>query len=173
MVYPTLLPLMRTPRLPVVDWTDAPADLNWLVRSAERRNLVSARVTSLFWPRVVGLLSCLCLCTVNLALCHAPVGLLALKLGAQDKVQTHSIHCLYLPCNPVEDVHFCCKLHVVTFAVGARAASLHSSTTIKRIGILLLWAFDHNVEVRHPRCIGSITKNFVYYTYSRTQLYFT
>jgi hypothetical protein len=30
--------LMRTPRLPVVDWTDAPADLNGLVRFAERRN---------------------------------------------------------------------------------------------------------------------------------------
>ena len=27
MVYPALLPLMRTPWLPVVDWTDAPADL--------------------------------------------------------------------------------------------------------------------------------------------------
>jgi hypothetical protein len=27
-VYSALLPLMRTPRLPVVDWTDAPADLN-------------------------------------------------------------------------------------------------------------------------------------------------
>jgi len=44
MVYPVVLPLMRTPRLPVVDWTDAPADLNRLVRFAERRNLVSARV---------------------------------------------------------------------------------------------------------------------------------
>jgi hypothetical protein len=43
-----LLPLMRTPRLPVVDWTDAPADLNGLVRFAERRNLVSARVPSHF-----------------------------------------------------------------------------------------------------------------------------
>ena len=42
MVYPALLPLMRTPRLPVVDWTGAPADLNGLVRFAERRNLVSA-----------------------------------------------------------------------------------------------------------------------------------
>ena len=39
-----LLPLKRTPRLPVVDWTDAPSDLNGLVRFAERRNLVSARV---------------------------------------------------------------------------------------------------------------------------------
>jgi hypothetical protein len=37
---------MRTPRL-----TDAPADLNGLVRFAERRNLVSARVPSHFnWP---------------------------------------------------------------------------------------------------------------------------
>jgi hypothetical protein len=51
MVYPALLPLMRTPRLPVVDWTEAPADLNWFVRFAERRNLVSAGVPSHFnWP---------------------------------------------------------------------------------------------------------------------------
>jgi len=50
-VYPALLPLMRTPRLPAVDWTDAPADLNGLVRFAERRNLLSARVPShLNWP---------------------------------------------------------------------------------------------------------------------------
>jgi len=51
MVYPALLPLlllMRTPRLPVVDWTDDPADLNGLVRFAGRRNLVSARVPSHF-----------------------------------------------------------------------------------------------------------------------------
>jgi len=41
--------LPRTPpRLPVVDWTDSPADLNGLVRFAERRNLVSARVPSHF-----------------------------------------------------------------------------------------------------------------------------
>ena len=48
MVYPALLPLMHTPRLPVVDWTDAPTDLNGLVRFAERRNLVSACVPSHF-----------------------------------------------------------------------------------------------------------------------------
>jgi hypothetical protein len=47
-VYPALLPLMRTTRLPVVDCTDAPADLNGLVRSAVRRNLVSVYVTSHF-----------------------------------------------------------------------------------------------------------------------------
>ena len=47
MLYPALLPLMRTPRLPAVDWTDTPpADLNVLVSFAERRNLVSARVPS-------------------------------------------------------------------------------------------------------------------------------
>ena len=48
MVYPALLPLMRTPRLPVVDCTNAPVDLNGLVRFAGRRNLVSARVPSHF-----------------------------------------------------------------------------------------------------------------------------
>jgi len=48
MVYPALLPLMRTPRLPKVDWTDARADLNGLVRFAERRNVVFARVPSHF-----------------------------------------------------------------------------------------------------------------------------
>ena len=47
-MYPALLPPMRTSRLPVVDLTDAPADLNGLVRFAERRNLVSARVSSHF-----------------------------------------------------------------------------------------------------------------------------
>ena len=45
-LYPALLTLMRTPRLPAVDWTDSPADLNGLVRLGERRNVVSARVPS-------------------------------------------------------------------------------------------------------------------------------
>jgi len=48
MVYPALLALIRTPRLPAIDWTDAPDDLNGLVRFAERWNLVSARVSSHF-----------------------------------------------------------------------------------------------------------------------------
>jgi hypothetical protein len=30
MVYPALLPLMRTPQLPVVDWTDAPRRFKWI-----------------------------------------------------------------------------------------------------------------------------------------------
>jgi hypothetical protein len=42
---------MCTPRLPVVGWTDAPADLNGRVHFAERQNLVSVRVPSHFnWP---------------------------------------------------------------------------------------------------------------------------
>ena len=45
-VYPALLKLMRTPRLPAVDWTDTPTDLNGLVRFRERQNLVSAHVPS-------------------------------------------------------------------------------------------------------------------------------
>ena len=46
-----LLPLMRTTRLPVVDWTDAHANLNGLVRFTVRLNLFSARVPSHFnWP---------------------------------------------------------------------------------------------------------------------------
>jgi hypothetical protein len=48
MVYPALLPLMRTLQLPVVDWTDGPANLNGLVCFAERRNLISACVPSHF-----------------------------------------------------------------------------------------------------------------------------
>jgi len=47
-VYPALLPLMRTSQLPVVDWTDAPADLNRFVRFAERQNQFSACVPSHF-----------------------------------------------------------------------------------------------------------------------------
>jgi hypothetical protein len=48
MVYPALLSLLRTHRLPVVDWTEAPADLNGLVCFTERRDHVSARVPSHF-----------------------------------------------------------------------------------------------------------------------------
>ena len=47
-VYPALLTLMRTPRLPAFDWTYAPADLNGLVCFGKRRNLVSAHVPSSF-----------------------------------------------------------------------------------------------------------------------------
>jgi hypothetical protein len=52
-VYAALLPPMRTPRLPAVDWTDAPTDLNGLVRFGERRNLVSAHVPSHFKRTII------------------------------------------------------------------------------------------------------------------------
>ena len=45
-VYPALLTLMPTSRLPAVDSTDSPAYLNGLVRLGERGNVVSARVPS-------------------------------------------------------------------------------------------------------------------------------
>ena len=45
-LYPALLTLIRTPRLPAFDWTDSPANLNGLVRLGERWNVVSARVPS-------------------------------------------------------------------------------------------------------------------------------
>jgi hypothetical protein len=48
MVYPALLPLMSTLRLPAVDLTNTPSDLNRLVRFAERRNVISARLQSHF-----------------------------------------------------------------------------------------------------------------------------
>ena len=59
-VYPALLTRMRTLRLPAVDWTDASANLNGLVRFGERRNLVSARVSSRF-KRTIQFLSLRCL----------------------------------------------------------------------------------------------------------------
>ena len=58
-------PLIRTPRLPAVDWTDAPADLNGLARFGQRQNLVSARVPPRFKR---GILQC-CPST-NLWCCH-------------------------------------------------------------------------------------------------------
>ena len=39
-------PPTRTPRKPVLDWTDTPADINGLVRFVGRPNLVSALVSS-------------------------------------------------------------------------------------------------------------------------------
>ena len=45
-VYSALLKLMRTARLPAVDWTDYPAYFNGLVRLGGRQSVVSARVPS-------------------------------------------------------------------------------------------------------------------------------
>jgi hypothetical protein len=37
------------------------------------------------------------------------------------------------------------KIHAIPLAAGDGDAGLHPSTTIKRLGILLLWAFDHKI----------------------------
>jgi len=65
MVYPALLPPMCTPQLPVVDWTDAPANLNGLVHFAKRWNLVSARVLSHFKCSLLTFQRKLLCCTYN------------------------------------------------------------------------------------------------------------
>ena len=94
MVYPALLPLMRTPRLPVVDSTDAPADLNGLVRFADRRILVSVRVPSHFnWP----LLHSSCEIPIHLrALTHQTNHVSPRKMTTADKDrQTHNILLLF------------------------------------------------------------------------------
>ena len=58
-VYPALLKLMRKSRLPAVDWTDAPTDLNGLVRFGERRYLVSGRVPSCSARAIQHSISCI------------------------------------------------------------------------------------------------------------------
>ena len=63
MVYPALLTLMRAPRLPAVDWTDAPANLNELVHFSERRNLISAHMPARF-KRSLQALQVMCQLTI-------------------------------------------------------------------------------------------------------------
>jgi hypothetical protein len=72
-VYPALLPLMRTPRLPTVDWTDSPADLNGLVLFGERRTLVYARVPSgfkrailtVYWLQIINIAVITCFLRIH------------------------------------------------------------------------------------------------------------
>jgi len=80
MVYPALRPLMRTLRLPVVDWTDASADLNGLVRFAERRNLVSsARVPSHLKRILLFRSPVICSGELNVQICCCSHAILLLK----------------------------------------------------------------------------------------------
>jgi hypothetical protein len=97
------LPLMCTPRLWVVEWTDTPDDLNGLVRFAERRNLVSAHVPSHFerslfilgasWNRVVN--------ATPRSLYHRkelqyqPYGRLGVLQGPSGRVWRREISCLH------------------------------------------------------------------------------
>jgi len=62
---------MRTRRLPAVEWTDAPADLNGLVRFAKRRNLISARVPSHFRRSLLQVGPATLHLTIANAICHS------------------------------------------------------------------------------------------------------
>ena len=90
-VYPALLKLMRTPRLPAVDWTDSPADLNGLVRFGERWNLVSARVSSCFKRTIPACRYWLLVSLHSQCLCRSSLQ----KLAAC--VATRSVSVLYQP----------------------------------------------------------------------------
>ena len=86
-------------------------------------------------------------CTVNLALARASlvVGLNARRTGYNLCVRSIVTRLVNYPLTLCILAHFCCKLYAVTLAFGARGASLHPTTTIKRLGILLLWTFDHKL----------------------------
>ena len=97
-VYPSLLTLMRTPRLPAVDWTDSPADLNGLVRLGERRNLVSARVPS-GSARALHLVGCYKISSLwklceSMSLCYTSVMCRIWELGWGKNV-TFLIGCMF------------------------------------------------------------------------------
>ena len=70
--------------------------------------------------------------------------------------QTHDYGCQRLPClrNYRPDYAAFCLVCIIG----------NGYITVKK---------SYYLKVRHPRCVGSVTKNFVYYTYSQTQLYFT
>jgi len=97
MVYPALLPQMRTPQLPVVNWTDAPADLNGLIRFTKRWNMVFAHVPSHFKRSI----------HTAIGICHT---------GYADCLLTNSQHNLYVllcvQCWTPDDEQRNCLKHV-------------------------------------------------------------
>jgi hypothetical protein len=135
MVYPALLQLMRTPRLPVVDWTDAHADLNRLVRFAERRNMISARVPSHFkrsLPQLTDWPSTLKLHIQTADCCDLPVRMTTnLSLSLSTKLRKAEIvswsdknsfdldimgRIPYLWGSHEEKVYFSCQKHILVSA---------------------------------------------------------
>ena len=91
-VYQALLKLMRTPRLPAVDWTEATTDLNGLVRLGERRNLVSARVPS----RSARAMTAFIGCKVRIVAYRAPKEVVILAAPVLDCVASHRVVLLHL-----------------------------------------------------------------------------
>ena len=56
-----------------------------------------------------------------------------------------------------------CRGYAVTLAVGARGLSVRPSTTIERLGILLLWPSDHKLipqSLLTARLVLGIQQNF-------------
>jgi hypothetical protein len=105
---------------------------------------------------------CIMSSTVYLALFQAPVWLLTSALDPRERLQIHMTFVIWLLCqkhvtrlvkypsNLCTLEHFCFKtapvtLHAVTYSFGLLSARLHTSTAIKRLRNLLLWAFDHNL----------------------------
>ena len=98
MVYPALLKLICTPRLPAVDWTDAPTDLNGLVRFEEKRNLVSARVPSRS-ARAIEHAAPPYGCRFSTGQVHFKIGIY--KWRNKKKIYILSTACIYAFCTPL------------------------------------------------------------------------
>ena len=116
-VYPALLKLMRTPRLPAVDWTDAPTDLNGLVRFGE------------------SLKSCFCVCAITFRTSCDKVGVFCGGRGRERGL--NSIFCHYFEwgggtlCRIIFYVYFRTVLYVVNIL-------LWSNVFVEKSSVLLL-----------------------------------
>ena len=98
--------------------------------------------------------------------CHISVLVL---LWMSDNIKTNRQY--------VNDRNLTCHMHCFLWSQNV-VKGLPLYNTQRHRGAQISRAIDSSEflihpEVRHPRCVGSITKNFVYYTYSQTQLYFT
>jgi hypothetical protein len=147
MVYPELLPLMHTTRLPVVDWTDAPADLNGLVRFAEGRNMVSARAPSHFKHSLQQDMEC----AFNLRLCRCRV---VSCLCVPDRSQIVTWPLLSVHSGPT----VCCCEHVqngVNITRGSYNSGKKNSIILQRSFCFVLfgWSLTHNLKFSARRNI--------------------
>ena len=110
-VHQALLLLMRTSRLPAVDWNDAPADLKGLVRFTERWNLDSACVPSHFKRSLHSTVPC-----------HIANTVTDLFKGWNWQVLVHAPYRLKM--SPYDYNHFRqCKNHCMTSNSGQEAIS--------------------------------------------------
>jgi hypothetical protein len=140
-VYPALLPLMRTPRLPAFDWTDAPADVYELVRFGERRNLVYALVPSRFKRSLPLFMKC----------CGR------LFLNAWQQLESASEMCCFQVCSLTVTIQARHGRHLLNYAGSHNAASyvvfmlrvnfFWHTFCIQNCTDLHLWKFHNSVPV--------------------------